>query len=176
MKPVVYHFTDTLALPWIVESGALRPHAKLLVGIGRTDAFVWATTNPAGDKTARAVRVAAWAEAEEAWKQDRFRLVRLTLPAKSFRHWAEVVRKEGWTPGQLAELADDDYKHGCEVGYQDRWRVRSTRLPLANVLKAEAKTFAGPWRRIELGRDQVIHQTGHPNSHGEVQVKGVVLG
>jgi hypothetical protein len=163
--PVVYHFTDTLALPWIIESGALRPHAKLLVGIGRTDAFVWATTNPAGDKTARAMVVAAGGEPEEALKQNRYRLVRLTLRAKSFRPWAKVVRKEGWTPGQLAELADDDYKRGCEVGYQDQWRVRSTRLPLANVLKAEAKTFAGPWRRIELDPGQVV-RTENPNFKG----------
>ena len=35
MNEIVYHFTDTLTLPWIIESGALRPHAKLLVGIGR---------------------------------------------------------------------------------------------------------------------------------------------
>jgi hypothetical protein len=33
----VYHVTTTLQLPWIVESGELRPHPNMDTGIGFTN-------------------------------------------------------------------------------------------------------------------------------------------
>jgi hypothetical protein len=49
MPEAVYHFTDTMALPWIISSGELRPGAKRYYTPTR---LLWATTCDKGEKTA----------------------------------------------------------------------------------------------------------------------------
>jgi hypothetical protein len=165
MTSVVYHFTTTLQLPWIVESGELRPYPKdLVVGVC---SYLWATvaTTPGvGDRTARAALLSV--SLKKAWREDQFRLVRFTLPAKSFLTWREVVRREGWTPEQLAAQTAADCKHyGCEPGYQEQWRCRAVPLPLRDVIKVETLRHAGRWRRIALDPGRFV-RTVDPNCMG----------
>lgn len=158
----VYHVTSTLQLPWIVESGELRPYPNTLIGIGRT-AFLWGTTKRAGDKTAFAARMAE--EREVAWREDLFRLVRFTLPAECFFTWSEIVREEGWTDDEVAKLVASDREHYGEDG-QDQWRCRADPLRLGDVLKVEARTYAGRWQPIELDPGRVIRIEGDPDCMG----------
>jgi hypothetical protein len=48
----VYHFTDTARLPWIIQTGELRPDPHRLGGFPAD--FVWATLNAGGDRTSAA--------------------------------------------------------------------------------------------------------------------------
>jgi hypothetical protein len=148
VSKVVYHVSSTLQLPWIVESGELRPYPNEDVGIGHTT-FLWATTKRAGigDQTSYGARLTRTKEA--AWQEDLFRLVRFTLPAEGFLTWNETVREEGWTDAAVAELVASD-REDCGEDGQDQWRCRAAPLRLAAVLKVEARTYAGRWRPLDL--------------------------
>ena len=41
----LFHFTDTVRLPWIVRAGGLRP-GRNKVGSYPTPEFIWASINP----------------------------------------------------------------------------------------------------------------------------------
>jgi hypothetical protein len=49
---LVYHFTDTTRLPWIIDSGELQP-GKNRIGGYPLD-FLWATSSLNGDRTSSA--------------------------------------------------------------------------------------------------------------------------
>ena len=152
MSKVVYHTTSTLNLPWIIESGELQPALITDIGIGWTK-FIWATTKRAGDKTSGSMWLIRYFG--PAWQAGLFGVVRLTLPAKGFLTWREVIRREGWTKIQVARLEADDRRRIGEDGHA-QWRCRYEPLPLANVLKAEVKTFAGRWRPLDLDPGRVV--------------------
>ena len=101
--PNVYHLTNTLHLPWIIESGELRPHTNHLPGVGAVS-YHWATANRTGDKTAMAVMVAK--DRPLPWEEDLYRLVRFSLPGDAFLTWTEIIRRDGFTADQVAELVD----------------------------------------------------------------------
>jgi hypothetical protein len=51
MTQLVYHFTSTAHLPWIIDAGELRAGANKVGRFPDPD-FLWATTCEAGDDTA----------------------------------------------------------------------------------------------------------------------------
>ena len=51
MSEVVYHFTNSARLPWIIETCELRPGLNRVGDYPNPD-FLWATTNQLGDNTA----------------------------------------------------------------------------------------------------------------------------
>ena len=152
MSNQVFHITSTLKLPWIIESGRLRPFTNHLPGVGAIT-YLWATSNRAGDKTAAGARVAE--AREDAWRDDLFRLVRLTLPADGFFTWDEVIKRENYTDTAVATLHEYDRRKFGEFG-QHLWRCRKEPLSLSQVIKAEAKTFRGSWRRISLDQGCLV--------------------
>ena len=113
-------------------------------GIGLT-CFLWGTTKRTVDKTS----LAAWTveRREMGWREDLYRLVRFTLPLECFLTWNEVVSMSDWTPEQVATLVEDDVKRLGADGHA-RWRLRHDPLRLADVLKVEARTYAGRWKPI----------------------------
>jgi hypothetical protein len=140
MNEIFYHVTSTLHLPWIIASGELRPSPNVDVGIGPTN-FLWATTKRDGDKTSGAAWLVKYLEAE--WPEELFGLVRLTLPTEGFLTSDEVIRREGWTAAAVTRLFADDC---LRIGENDhaQWRCRDDPLPLANVLKVEARSYESP--------------------------------
>jgi hypothetical protein len=146
LRAPVYHFTDTINLPWILASGELRPCWMEDVGIGR-NRFLWGTTNPEGDYTSGAQRrihghnsdpILALAGMND-WYAGKFHLVRFTLAADEFFTWNEIVRASNWTPEEVAELIESDRRQG-EHGH-DLWRLRHDAVPLSRVLKVETTSY-----------------------------------
>jgi hypothetical protein len=135
----VYHFTCAARLPWIVASGELRPGRNQLGKYPDPD-FLWATTNPRGDRTASAFA---------AYRSGDLALVRLTLPEEDFEPWPEITaRYPQWTPEQISRLETAALNRG-ESDFAC-WRARIEPLPLSRVIKSEAKTYTGTWQPIEL--------------------------
>ena len=167
-QTAVYHITSTLKLPWIVVSGELRPYPNRLRGVGDLT-YLWATANPAGDKTAMAAIVAA--KKGVAWQDDLFRLVRFTLPSDGFMTWGEVVRQEGITADQVAQMEAWDHQRHGEYG-QDMWRCRRGPLPIDQVLKVETRTFSGRWRPLDIEPSRLV-RTGNPDCLGFRVGRGV---
>lgn len=166
--PNVYHLTNTLHLPWIIESGELRPHTNHLPGVGAVS-YHWATANRTGDKTAMAVMVAK--DRPLPWEEDLYRLVRFSLPGDAFLTWTEIIRRDGFTADQVAERVESDHKHHGEFGH-DKWRCRQDPLPLDQVLKVEARTYSGRWRPIDISPDRVV-RTNDPDCMGFRVGRGV---
>ena len=135
---VVYHYTDSLHLPWIVKSSELRPNTNRLVGIGLIK-YLWATTNPAGDKTARAM-ITMHKGYEELFQHGLVQLIRFTLPSAGFVPWCDIKRESNWTRGQIRKLQQSDRKYFDEHGFA-KWRCRREPLPITSALKVEAKLW-----------------------------------
>jgi hypothetical protein len=158
---LVYHVTTTLQLPWIIESGELRPYPNKLIGIGHITAL-WGTTKQAGDKTALAALMAKRRQA--GWRENLFQLVRFTLPGERFFTWNEVVSMSDWTAEQVAALVESDRKRFGEDG-QAQWRLRRDPLRLADVVKVEAKAHGRAWKPIDLDPGRIV-RTGDPDHLG----------
>jgi len=152
---VVYHFTDSLHLPWIVKSGELRPNLNRLRGIGDVN-YLWGTTNPDGDKTARALIVQKILSSKgDEWEEEDgdMAVIRFTLPAAGFVPWRDIKRKSTWTKLQIAELEAYDRSEFGEWG-QAKWRCRRKPLPIKSALKVEV--WGNGWMPIKLSRKHLI--------------------
>lgn len=135
----VYHFTDTARLPWIISSGELRPSTNRRNGFPLD--LLWATTNPAGDKTASA------SYAKQLHKDGVIQLVRFTLNADSFAPWREVVLGlPGWTEQHAADL-----EKAAKAAGQDTspWRCRVAPVRDYDWIVVDAKRHNEGWRRID---------------------------
>lgn len=138
LRAPVFHFTDTIHLPWILASGELRPNRETLPGVGHLR-YLWGTTNPEGDYTSAPQRAIHHGR-EADWQAGIFQLVRFTLPADAFMTWNEIVRESDWTPAGVAELVEYDQREFDEYGH-DLWRCRWDPMRLANALKVEVTGF-----------------------------------
>jgi hypothetical protein len=134
----VFHFTDTINLPWILASGELRPTWNSDTAIGRTH-FLWGTTNPDGDLTS-GPQIQIHGSTEREWRAGAFHLVRFTLAAYEFSTWNEIVQASNWTPEEVAALIEDDKRRYGRSGHK-RWRLRHDPIPLSRVLKVETTSF-----------------------------------
>jgi hypothetical protein len=133
----VYHFTSTIALPWILAHGELRPSTQGHV----QNHQIWATSNPKGECSARPLRH-KW---RDEWFPDDLQLIRLTLPDAGFISWAEY---------QLTMLPEDvaEWEAMAVADNEDSsaWRLRRDPLPLKSVLRADAMAFGhSGWTRIK---------------------------
>jgi hypothetical protein len=137
MSDVVYHFSSTWKLPWILADGALQPTMCVDVGIGRTH-FLWGTTDPTGDLTAAPFRVILRDPA--AWRNGEFLLVRFTLPANAFLSWQETQQFEAWEPDEIAALIESDRLEYGDIDHTT-WRLRRDPLSLRDVIKAETTGY-----------------------------------
>ena len=89
MDRTVYHFTDTARLPWILQSGELRPGANRIGGFPHPD-FLWATTSERGARSAAA--------SMQGFRTGLTRMVRFILHADDFEAWRDMVRQ--FRPGR----------------------------------------------------------------------------
>jgi hypothetical protein len=138
MSKALYHFTDTARLPWIADSGELRPGRNRIGGFPDPD-FVWATTSEHGDRTASASR--------EAWHSGATLLVRFTVAPDDFMPWHAVPEVfPQWTPQQAARLEAAAQKKG-ETDF-GKWYCRAEPLPLDRILNCETRTWTKPWQTL----------------------------
>lgn len=143
----VYHFTSTLHLPWIVDSGELRPSIH-----GEDDNHhVWATTRPDGDPTAFPLRPINDLHSAFYSERGQLLIVRFTLPATGFVDWAEVTktlprkRRAAWQAFNDIEVK----LYGERISKM--WRVRRDAVPLKSVLRVDVGA-PGRWSRIKATR------------------------
>jgi hypothetical protein len=179
MSDVVFHYTDSLHLPWILASGELRPSVTTF---GYEDnaplRYVWGTTNPEGDLTAGPLRRIHQGGLEEEWQAGAFLLVRFTLEANAFLSFAETIRElSDWTPEQAAALIDYDRRVFGETGH-DLWRCRHDPVRLRDVLKVETTSYAqvgaylfdgasSQWQPLDISRpERLLIHSRKPNRLG----------
>lgn len=130
---LVYHFTDTVRLPYILASGELQPGSNKIGGFPDPD-FLWATANSFGDVTASG--------ASAAYRNGRARLVRFTLKAEQFIPWSHVPEiHPQWTPELIARL--EAAAGGRNPGAA--WFCRSEPLALSECLAIDSRSYVGSW-------------------------------
>ena len=158
-KVVVYHFSDTLRLPWILESGELRPNPARIVGL--PPHFLWATTSKIGDRTSSAADPAVL----KLWREGELQLVRFVLKAAEFENWEEAARLSSWTKIETEALK----KAARHLGEPNtgNWRSRSGPLPISSALRVEAKSYrGGRWVPLHVNRDSCVTIENKPHFRG----------
>ncbi|XIA64960.1 hypothetical protein ACFIOY_00270 [Bradyrhizobium sp. TZ2] len=157
-----YHYTDTIRLPWIIESGELRPGTNRIGGYPQD--FLWATTSESGDRTSSAMSPLC----KKLYREGILWRVRLTLNAADFTSFSDIGKScPEWTSGHTAQLIKSaaymGERHPC------KWLCRSEPLSLAKIIRAEAKSYAGgQWIEIDLSLGRCIAARTHPHTRGIV--------
>jgi hypothetical protein len=138
----VYHFTNTVHLPWIFASGELRPGRNKL---GRAPVeCIWATGSSVGDLTCSAmcrrhVGFNIANPAYEAFRQGEQLLVRFTLKAADFFPW-KIIRQKfvEWTEAEI-----ERYENAAREWKQptDEWYCRAAPLPLDQVVAIDTRSY-----------------------------------
>jgi len=139
MSSLVYHFTDTGRLPWILLDGVLKPGRNRIGGYPDPD-FLWATTSSAGDRTASG--------SAEGFRSGLTRLVRFTLRADDFNSWPKAVEPfPAWTTEQVSRL---EAAARGKSRPQD-WRCRAEALPAEAWVGIDTRSYTDPiWRSLDL--------------------------
>lgn len=159
----VYHFTDSLRLPWIIGSGELRPSLNQIGGFPID--FLWATTSAVGDRTCTSQIGAI----KQLYRDGGIQMVRFSLPADAFLHWRQAVAQfPEWTPHHVAALEYSAQHFGeTETGINN-WRCRVTPLPIASAT-VEAKSYAGGrWVPIDDITKKIIVLSDVRNGRGVI--------
>jgi hypothetical protein len=150
----VFHFTDSARLPWILETGELRPHDD---GIG---AFLWATTQEYGDYTAHGF---------ESYFKRMGALVRMTLHASDFKPW-DTIR--AGLPKKVMPRVEKMEKHVHRHWDIEGWRLRPDPLPLSRVIEIEVRLpvplyvfdddsrYWETWRPVDTVKDIIVKPDG----------------
>src|SRR5258707_5551922 len=100
MTNKLYHFTDTVRLPWILRSGILRPGRNSIAGFPDPD-FLWGTTEAAGDRSASS----ATGDSDRSYRAGATRQVRFTLHGEDFQKWPDITRDHpAWPAEQISGL------------------------------------------------------------------------
>lgn len=145
----LYHFTDTARLPFILQSGTLKPGRNKIGGFPDPD-FLWATTQAVGDYTASGT---------QAYRSGQTRLVRFTLQRKHFRPWPEITTDyPQWTPTHIERL-----EHAArELSNPADWFCRAEPLALSEVLEIETRSWRSGW--VPLESRKVVRIEGMPGA------------
>jgi hypothetical protein len=135
----LYHFTDTVRLPWILKSGELRPGKNQLGGFPDPD-FLWATTSPVGDRSA----TCSGGLCAELYRAGKTRLVRFTLREDDFTRWRDIVRVfPAWTAKHVARL------ERVAKDSPAAWWCRAEPLPSSRWVGIETRSYAfAGWRPL----------------------------
>jgi hypothetical protein len=137
----IYHYTDTIRLPWILESRQLRPSPNRIGGYPPD--FLWATSDKNGDRTSSA----AGKTVRKLWREGHLLPIRFVLDPADFEDWEPVAQATGWTEDQIKALKRSARSLG--ESNTTKWRCRPYALPIAKVLRIEAKSFASKdWAAI----------------------------
>jgi hypothetical protein len=144
---LVYHFTDSVRLPWILDAGEIRPGTcRHLEGWPDMN-YVWAITNPIGSLSAAAVigTMGTLYRNCLVWK------VRFTLSADDFEPFLETIKH---VPGWCDDHTTDVYETACGDDPAD-WRTHYGPIPKAKWLAIHARSYLSDWR--EIPRDLDVH-------------------
>jgi hypothetical protein len=164
---LVYHFTDTARLPWILISRELRPGRNKIGGMPDPD-FLWATTDSRGDRTASS------SHQSEMYRKGRARMVRFTLRAHDFEPWRKLVdRHPAWTSVFIDRLVR---AARAVRSSPDTWLRRTEPLPWRNWISVETRSPYGDniWLPFEGPFDgPVIVDCG--DGYMGVKIKGKVF-
>jgi hypothetical protein len=146
----VYHFTDTLRLPWIIETGELRPDPHRLGGFPSD--FLWATLNDAGDRTSAAQS----GDAKRLYREGMMQIVRIALPEEHFVGWREAISASAdWSAEHVAMLERAAVTMG-ESGIEN-WRVHLGALPFSTAVAVHAKSYSGGrWLPISANQEYCV--------------------
>jgi hypothetical protein len=118
---MLYHFTDTARLPWILLDGYLRPGLNRIGNF--PSEFIWATESSAVDRTAAANI--------EGLRRNVTRQVRFTLNTADFFPWREVGRRyPEWGPFQIDRL---EQKARLFNQSPAGWHCRRDPLPIEGI-------------------------------------------
>lgn len=163
----VYHFTDTARLPWILQSGDLRPGTNRLGGYPLPD-FLWATTDQRGDRSA--------AMSYRHYRSGQTRVVRFALQAEDFEPWPDITRRfPAWTTEQIARLertarsSSALWRCRTEPLQRDRWVAIATRSQLDGGWKPfplDAAIISGPDGSLGLKIDGKLYFSRRIDSNG----------
>ena len=147
MEELVYHFSSSAHLPWILESGELRPGSNKIGGLPLD--FLWATTNPRGSRTSSAM-VGAW---KDAWRRGSTRAVRFTLPTEAFTTLPDTLQRfPQWTNEHVTALKGSASRFGdSDI---EGWRCRAKPLPIGPEIQIDTRAYDGDWRPLE-GRQAI---------------------
>jgi hypothetical protein len=133
----VFHFTDSLRLPWIIRTQQLRPSLNRVSNVPST--FLWATADMAGDRSCSAQGTAS---AAEAFRRGLTAKVRLTLPRDEFELWSDVgMLYPEWTPDEVARTEAMGRQRHKETGFAN-WHIRREALSLSKVIACEYRSVA----------------------------------
>src|SRR5262249_35408585 len=135
---MLYHFTDTARLRWILQSVELRPGANRIGGYPHPD-FLWATADVRGSRTA---------SASGYYRSGATRLVRFTLRPEDFEPWHSIVKRfPAWTPDQIARL-----EHAARGRDQPAlWHCRAEPLPRAHWVEIATRGYTDQgWQKLAL--------------------------
>jgi hypothetical protein len=141
---VVFHFTDTLRLPWILAEQQLNPTRGMAAPDYPRPTFLWATTNAIGDRTA----ASSHDQGRLLWRQGGSLLVRFTLAADDFIPWADIRKQyPQWTPEKIARVERNGRKKGSDPSW---WMCRADILPAQRWLGIETRSYVGSWRPFDF--------------------------
>ena len=136
----IYHYTDTSRLPWIIQSGELRPGSNAIGGFPKPD-FLWATSDPQGDRTASANR-------GEHWRTGRLWHARFVFDSADFVRWTDSRDSlPGWTTDHVRLLeATKDAEPAA-------WWYRTEPISIDECLGLEFRSYTSKsWRNLGVTR------------------------
>jgi len=144
----VYHYSDTVRLPWILDAGELRPTNNPMSGYPTPD-FLWATTSDKGSPTA------TLANRKELYKAGIMLVVRFTLDTEDFSGWpALAIDHPDWTALHISILN----RTGAEMGDDPRtWRCRIGALDKSRWVAIHLRSYSNP-RWFELPAETVVRK------------------
>jgi hypothetical protein len=130
--PDVFHFTDSIRFPWILDSGELRPGRGTIANFPKTD-FLWATTDSRGSATAALMN--QW----ELYKRGLLFVVRITLSDQAFMPWPDcAVSHPEWTDVHIQVLE----KVAREYGENPQtWRCSESPIGRDSWLAVEYRSY-----------------------------------
>jgi hypothetical protein len=156
VSDVVYHFTCSARLPWILRDGELRPGPNAIRAFPKPD-FLSATTLAQGDRSASGMTA-------PAYRQGIVRLVRFTLDASDFDTWPDITSHfPKWTADHVKRL-----EAAAKESNPADWRCRAEPLPRARWQQIDTRSYRdNRWRPL---REPTVRQNGNALA---VTVEGV---
>jgi hypothetical protein len=133
---MIYHHTSLGHLPYILMTGELVP-----TGAAKKwpKDFVWATTDPRGDKTVAICN---------STNRTKIPHVRIGLDEAGWTPWKDLAVQEGWT----LDIIDDLILFARRLGQLDTsgWMARKDAVSVAEFRTIEAKTWTAPWAEARV--------------------------
>jgi len=132
----VYHHTSVAHLPWIVRDGSLVRSPAWPDPVPMP-AVVWATTDPAGDRT-----VAACSQRTPAL----IPRARIAFPQDLFLPWVTEALK----------LKSEAVAAACDTAYRmvqpnvTGWFMSYEDVPMSEAFHIDVRTYRTPWRTVEV--------------------------